>query len=540
MARKSRKNLEAAPKNPVRKPIFYAGAYIRLSVVDRKQKGDSIETQQAIINAFIEEYPDLELREIYIDNGQTGQSFDRPAFGRMITDMESGRINCCIVKDLSRLGRNAIDAGYYIEKYFPSKGIRFIAVTDDYDSINGQSGSMIVSLKNMVNETYAIEVGRKIRATHQMNIQDGRYVGNLPPYGYLKSRDDCHILVPDEYAAPIVCHIYEMAAEGQSVKAIMKWLTENEVLTPSRYFHSIGLLVEKKISPHTHWSYGAVDTLLSNRMYCGDMVQGKSKTISHVTKKLPKSEWTIVENTHEPVISRELWSQVQQMRDTSGKQKTPMFNTPSKENVFSRKIFCGHCGFTMVRRRYNEKTYGYVCNTLRFYADGACNGAKITETELKKTLLNMLSLQKSNIAGVLSSMSQEKQSTNNVNEELLSVQTELAKNKQFFKGLYESLVDGDISSAEYKEMKAAYELKIAALTEREKQLHEADRKRIRQENELSKAQQSVWSLRSISDLTTEVVGRLIERISVYEDKHIEVKFTFTDEIFFGHGGADNA
>ena len=143
MARKSRKNIVDAPVREVQKPVFYAGAYIRLSVVDRKNKGDSLENQQAIINSFIAEHDNIELREIYIDNGHSGQSFERPAFLRMIADMESGKINCCITKDLSRLGRNAIDSGYYIERHFPAIGVRYIAVTDDYDSADGQSGGII-------------------------------------------------------------------------------------------------------------------------------------------------------------------------------------------------------------------------------------------------------------------------------------------------------------------------------------------------------------------------------------------------------------
>ena len=538
MARKSRKNLENAPMQAAKKSVYNAGAYIRLSVVDRKQKGDSIETQQAIISAFIDEYPNIELREVYIDNGKTGQSFDRPAFGRMVADMESGKINCCIVKDLSRLGRNAIDAGYYIEKYFPSKGIRFIAITDDYDSLDGHGGGIMVSLKNMVNETYAIEVGRKIRATHQMNIGSGRYVGNLPPYGYLKSKDDCHQLVPDETTAPIVSHIYEMAAEGQSVKAIMRWLTDANVLTPSRYFYSIGLLVESKIGPHAHWSFGVLDTLLSNRMYCGDMVQGKSKTVNYVTKKLPKSEWTIVPNTHEPIVSRELWEQVQEIRDNSGSKKRPMFTTPTAENIFLRKVYCGHCGFSMGRRRYSEKAYGFVCSTSRLYPDGACNGAKISEVELRKTLLNMLSKQKANIGEILSSISSGEQSVSKESDELVSIRAELEKNKLYFKGLYESLISGDITTVEYHEMKVAYEAKITALTERERQLREYGKQRVHQENLLTGAQQSVRSLKRMSDLTTEVIDRLVERIDIFEDKHIEVKFTFTDEVLIGNGGED--
>jgi DNA invertase Pin-like site-specific DNA recombinase len=364
MARKSRKNLDFTDVSSVVKPVYNAGGYVRISVVDVRQKGDSIETQQSIINSFIAEHPDIELREVYIDNGLSGQTFERPAFKRMIADMENGRINCCIVKDLSRLGRNAIDSGYYIEKYFPAHKIRFVAITDDYDSADSNSGGVMINLKNMVNEAYALEVGRKIRATHQMNIKSGRFVGSAPPYGYLKSRDDCHKLIPDEYAAHIVRHIFEMTADGKSVKDILKWLTANEILTPSRYLHSIGVLNESKVSPHSHWSYQRVSEILCNRVYCGDMVQGKTKIVHQTSKKIPKSEWIIVENTHEAVISRELFEKVQNIRGATSGVKESVYTTPAKENLFSGRIFCGHCGFSMVRRRYNESTYGYVCHTV--------------------------------------------------------------------------------------------------------------------------------------------------------------------------------
>ena len=153
MARKSRKGLDAAAQPSIpQKTVYHAGAYVRLSVEDRKRVGDSIETQQAIIREFIDDRNDFELREIYIDNGTSGQSFERPAFLRMKEDIESGLINCCITKDLSRLGRNAIDTGFYIETYFPKHGVRYIAVTDGYDSIDGQSGGIMVSLKNMVTQ----------------------------------------------------------------------------------------------------------------------------------------------------------------------------------------------------------------------------------------------------------------------------------------------------------------------------------------------------------------------------------------------------
>ena len=201
MARKSRKGVDAnTTASIVAAPAFYVGAYIRMSVEDRKRKGNSIENQQSLIAMYIEEHAGLELTEVYIDDGLSGRFFDRPAFSRMIEDMESGKINCCITKDLSRLGRNAIDTGYYIEKFFPIKGIRYIAITDNYDSADPKSGGLMISLKNMVNEAYALEVSRKVRATIQMNIRNGCFVGSIAPYGYFKSENDCHKLVVDPYA----------------------------------------------------------------------------------------------------------------------------------------------------------------------------------------------------------------------------------------------------------------------------------------------------------------------------------------------------
>jgi DNA invertase Pin-like site-specific DNA recombinase len=179
MARKSRKNAGAegsAQTKAAKKTVLNVGAYVRLSAVDKKNEGDSIDTQQAIISSFIAERPGFELREIYIDNGLSGQSFERPAFQSMIADMESGIINCCITKDLSCLGRNAIDTGYYIEKYFPTHGIRYIAITDDYDSADGNSGGITIALKNMINERYAIDIGRKTRATKLLQIREGGFV----------------------------------------------------------------------------------------------------------------------------------------------------------------------------------------------------------------------------------------------------------------------------------------------------------------------------------------------------------------------------
>jgi DNA invertase Pin-like site-specific DNA recombinase len=537
MARKSRKNIGLAPPRETATPIFSIGAYIRLSAVDKKQKGDSIETQQAIIEAFIAERPDMELREAYIDNGLSGQSFERPAFQRMIADMERGKINCCVTKDLSRLGRNAIDTGYYIEKYFPMRGVRFIAITDGYDSASERgsagSGSIMVSLKNMVNEAYALDIGRKIRATKQMNIRAGCFVGRFPPYGFLKDPADNHKLIPDPETAPVVRTMYQMAADGTGVNVIAKWLNNNGILPPRRYFHSKGLATDKEADGSVHWSKGVIYAILKNRIYCGDMVQGKYKTQSHVQEKLPQSEWVITENTHEAVVGRELFARVQRLWEKRDKTHQSRYSAPDTKNILLRKVFCGHCGHTMFRRRSSETQHSFYCNTRQMYDKGDCKLVSVNETALKEMIVAMLQKQAGKIIGGNAPSGDSVQPGNEYMDELRNVQAEIDRNSRYLKGLYETYVNRAITGDEFKEMKLSYEAKIAALTEKEKRLRDASYDRIRQQTALEQASMDMRSVLCASDLTADAVDTLIERIRIFEDKSIKVKFTFIDEELSG-------
>ena len=530
MARKSRKNADdTIAAVAVGTPTFRVGGYVRLSAEDKKVKGDSIETQQAIIKAYVEEHSDLELTDIYIDNGLSGQSFQRPEFNRMIEDMESGKINCCISKDLSRLGRNAIDTGYYIEKYFPTKGIRYIAITDDYDSADPNSGGIMVNLKNMVNEHYALEIGRKIRQTKQMNIRKGKFVGRLAPYGYMKSVDDKHQLVVDPYAAPIVRTMYELASEGSGVTEILNWLNSGGILPPKRYYHSIGLTTDNDIEgKHIHWGKGVVYAILKNRVYCGDMVQGKFQTNSYVQKALPKSDWIIVEDTHEGIVSRELYGMVQARWSDSQNSK----RTPSSENIFLRKVFCGHCGYSLKRRKSGNKEANYhlACSTRQVYSIEDCVPVSISESDLKEALLELLGKQAVIIGiediGINQTRYSEQQST--YKAALRELQSEIGKNSHFLKSLYESLMTQDITQDEYRELKTGYESKIADLTAKEKDLRNIMVEQLEQESATANAATHILGIRHIDDLTAERLDRLVERILVFEDRHIEVYFKFAD------------
>jgi len=542
MARKSRKNIESAPVQAVQKPLFSAGAYLRLSVVDRKNKGESLDNQQAIIDAFVSGRDDIEIKESYIDNGFSGQSFERPAFLRMIADMESGKINCCITKDLSRLGRNAIDSGYYLERHFPSLGVRYIAVNDGYDSADGQSGGIIISLKNMINEAYALDVSRKVRATIQMNIKNGKFIGSSAPFGYFKSGEDCHQLVIDEYAAPVVRLMFEMAAAGERHQTILAWLNDNRIMPPRRYFNSIGLASDNEVGALTDWwSLRGVRDVLSNKVYYGLLAQGRSRVVGGVQMDMPESEWTVTENAHEAIVSRELYETVQKSWIRRNVTDKPYYKGPNTENIFAHKLFCAQCGHAIIRKRSGDNFYKYLCNTGIHYTKDACGGVKITETAMKETMLDMLRRYEPYLQQALSPEGDTVVATgahadNGFQSELAAAQSELDRNRRYLEGLYESLVSGDISDAEYKDMKAAYEAKVASLAARTKGLREEIQKRARLESSLSQAHASVRTITAISDLTAEMIDRLIERIVVYPDGRIYVKFSFLDEAVYNMEG----
>jgi len=526
MARTSKKGKDAAEVSSKTRQTYTVGAYVRLSVLDRKEKGDSIETQQAIIKAYIDERPDLELAEIYIDNGRSGQSFDRPAFIQMIADMENGKINCCISKDLSRLGRNAIDTGYYIEKYFPTHGIRYIAITDNYDSIS-DNNSIMVSLKNMFNEAHALESGRKVKVAKQVCMKSGKYVGRMAPYGYLKSKANKHVLIPDENIAPIIKQIFEMAGNGVAVSVIKNWLNDNEILPPRCYFHSIGLVSDKELPDQKHWSIKTVYAILRNRVYCGDIIQGKYTVKDSVLKKKPESDWVIVENTHEALVSRELFEKIQSIRDKNRKG----YSTPKvfPKNIFVGKILCGHCGYSLERSRWGKNNYAFACRTNINYSTDDCTSFAITENSLKEMFFSFLNEQAAILNGITSS-SQISKERDIQKAELAKLQSEINKNSYFLKSLYESLMNTDITNVEYKELKAGYEAKIASLSEKEAQMRISMMESAINSTKISKAIDHLQTVQQISDLSAEIIDKLVDKILIFRDKHIEVHLKFADEV----------
>lgn len=355
MARKSRKDAAAlaAPKKAAMK-IWRAALYIRLSVEFNGKRGDSLETQRQIMEAYIALCPDIEIADIYTDNGTTGRTFEREAFQRMLADVEAGKINCIVVKDLSRLGRNTIDTGYYIEKYFPLHGVRFIAVNDQFDSEDSErSGNhLIVPLKNMINEAYAADISKKVRAQQNQAMRDGEFVGARPPYGYRKDPDNCHRLLVNEDTAPIVRQIFRWTLDGVALNVIVKRLNEGGVMTPGYYHASCGLFsYDNKLAGSGKWQTWTVGKILADQVYTGDMVQGKHTNIGHKQVVTKPEDWIVVRNTHEPLVSREVFAKAQAVREQMASKYTRTMKVPYSENILRGRVFCAYCGKNLHRQR---------------------------------------------------------------------------------------------------------------------------------------------------------------------------------------------
>jgi len=386
MARKSRKTPQPAAEEFICQPCIAAG-YVRLSSDDRRKKGDSIATQKNIISHFITMNPDIKLYDFYVDNDETGTNFERPAFQKMLADLEGGKINCVIVKDLSRFGRNAIDTGYYIEKYLPSLNVRFISINDSFDTDDGDGG-IIIPLKAVIAEAYAVDIGNKVRSVHRQNIAEGRFVGGRSPYGYLKAPDDCHKLVIDPETAPVVRQIFEWAAQGVRPYKITHRLNDAHILPPSRYKFEKGIIVSESIKGCDYWKPATITEILRDKVYQGDMVQGKTRKVNHRRVEVAPDEWITVENTHEPIVSHELFESVRVMlAQMSEYIKNP--SVPYTPNIFMGKVFCGHCGFVMHRHRNK-----YACSCLwnvttiqTILADEQYTGTYVAgKTEVKDTI----------------------------------------------------------------------------------------------------------------------------------------------------------
>ena len=534
MARKSRKGV-SAPEQPKKDymKIWRTALYIRLSVEFNGKRGDSLETQRQIMEAYAALCPDLEIVEVYTDNGITGRTFEREAFQRMLADVDAGKINCIMVKDLSRLGRNTIDTGYYIEKYFPLHRVRFIAVNDQFDSEDSENSGnhLIVPLKNMINEAYAADISKKVRAQQNQAMRDGEFVGARPPYGYRKDPDNCHRLLVNEDTAPIVRQIFQWTVDGVALNVIVKRLNEQGVMTPGYYLASIGLITSKKLMGSGKWQTWTVGKILADEVYTGDMVQGKHTNVGHKQVVTKPVDWIVVRNTHEPLVSREVFAKAQAVREQMASKYTRTMKVPYSENILRGRVFCAHCGKNLHRQRSHGR-YFYRCISNDRMGEGSCTGGIIhlPEPDLFDAILTIIR-QKAEV--VIGEALRLKRCDNKIATQKAQVDQEIAelgrqtqKNKTIRAGLYENFVKGILTRAEYLEMQEDYSQKISGAVERVQQLQTRQSELERQMERCTSMADKLAAVDKDTALSALLVEQLIERVTVNGPDDVSVKFSF--------------
>ena len=537
MARKSRKNLIV--DMPAISSIYIRTAmYIRLSVEDNHNRGNSLDNQQLIIRDYLADKPEFEIIGTYIDNGLSGMNFDRPDFQRMLADIEAGRIDCVIVKDLSRLGRNLIDTSYYIEQYFNTHGIRFIAVTDHFDSAvtDQQHGSILLPLKNMINEAYALDIGRKIKAQAHQAMLNGDYIGARAPYGYKKDPQNCHRLLVDEEAAAVVQQIFQWAYERVGLNPIVKRLNEAGIVPPATYKEQHGDAGKNYVTGSRKWQTRTISMILQNRTYTGDMVQGKSKMVDHRQLSNDPDSFIIVPNTHPALVSHEMFDAVQAYRQEVTEASRNIIAKPFTPNIYKGKIFCAHCGRSLHRQRSTRKkgpdVYVFHCLTNSRVNKNGCAGVLITEMELYQTVMEILSRELAAELGNQGSLSKLKNEQEKEKDRITKVMVEkrrtLDSSRKMQRTLYEDHIKGILPNADYESLRREAQTLHDQL---EKDISALEAERASIEKQMQKQQRTkegAEELKKAKLLTAELLDKLLSRIEVSHSHEVSISFLFRD------------
>lgn len=517
--------------------LFNVAIYIRLSREDGdKEESDSVGNQRKLLTEYVSRHDDFILYDIYIDDGFTGTNFNRPAFQKMITDIEDKKVNCVVVKDLSRFGRDYIDTGRYLERIFPELGVRFISVSDNIDSIK-QAYDMLLPIKNIFNEQYARDISNKIQATVKSKQKAGEFIGAFTSYGYKKSPVNKNKLVIDEYASEVVKRIFAMYAQGLGKQSIAKQLNAEGILCPSEYKKLNGENYKNcnRLKTTSYWTYSTINTMLHNEMYIGNMIQGKKhQRMRGKQRKVDKENWVRVENTHEPIIDRDTWDKVQKLLS----KKHRDIDLETNKNIFAGFIKCGDCGRSMMknfwRRADGSKSYSFYCGTYKRSGKDYCTPHTLPFQVLNDIVLGDLKAIIRNVENLQELIKKqsctELKIRNSTNTELIKVKSELERVKKLKKSIYEDYKDELISKEEYLSYREDYQQK-EALYSKQIQTLEAKKKETVTENIF----ETPWlkrllELKDIEELDRDIVVGMIDEITVYENRKIKIRYNFGDEL----------
>ena len=505
--------------------LYRAAAYCRLSREDGdKPESDSIVHQQYIIEDYCKRHSEFRVVGVYADDGATGTNFDREQFQRMIADIEAGKIDCVIVKDLSRFGRDYIDMGFYLERYFPGKGVRFIAVGDGVDSDNGPY-DMLLPLKNVFNTQYAKDISDKVRSAFKTKQKRGEFCGAFACYGYLKDPENKNHLIVDPVAAEVVRRIFRMTADGVGQVRVAKALNDDQIPCPSDYKRMMGMKYAngKRLQETCYWTYSTVHKILRNEAYIGNMVSSRAvrATMHGKAKSADKSEWIVVEGTHEPIVSRELWDAVQAVIA----KNTRAIDFAGHVGLFAGFLRCADCGRSLARTTWRGRTT-YSCGSYHRYGFTACTSHYIKEEDLCAIVLNDLN---QIIAGVkdLKALAERSEgqapSTQHREDRRKRLQAALERVQRLKQSAYEDYRDKLLSREEFLRYKADYDAQEESLT----------RQSAEQPKDAEPMLHQPWASEllkhgKLERLDRATLAQTVEVIRVFEGRHIEIPYRFSD------------
>ena len=509
--------------------------YARVSTKSTEQVS-SIENQTRYYTEKVEKTPNWEMLEIYSDDGHTGTDANRENFQRLLSDVMSGKINCVVVKDLSRFARNYSDAGSLIDNLFVQMGVRFISLAENVDSyLNPDSvSSIIVPITNVMNDQYCYQTSKKIRQVFDYKRRNGQYIGAFAPYGYVKHPKDKHRLIIDPDAAEIVKLIFSLFLKGTSKRAIALYLNEHGVPSPSAYKLQKGIPVSTRGYDDPMWGARMIHSILTNPTYTGDLAQGRSRVKSykvHEVESVPREEWVEVAGTHESIIDYETFDKVQALlqRDTRTSPKG------REVHLFSGFLKCADCGRAITRSVGNNNNVYYACSTYKNRSRTACTMHSIKHNRLEAAVLFAvqqqvhLAVSYSEMIARINTAPVKKSQSIRLEELIAAKERELAKISRYKQSLYQDWKDGEITQQDYRDMKADYERQTIALTD---VLARLNAERAELANGVKSEHPALVAFtkhQNIDQLSRELLVELIDHIKVYENGNISVRFKFADE-----------
>lgn len=548
MARKSRKNITAdMPSTKVSEKVYRCALYARISVEsERKREADTIGNQLQLLKDYVSEHQDLMIYDIYSDDDISGVDFVRPEFSRMMNDLRDGKINCIIVKDLSRLGRNYLESGEYIEMVFPFFQCRFIAITDRFDTKYNQA-DFSVQLKNLANEMYAKDISKKIISVKRNAQEQGKFTSGRAPYGYQIDPEDKQHFVIDEETAPIVRQLFELLAEGNTIHGVATIMNERGIPSPGRVLYDRGIATTDKYK-NSKWFMQTIRRMLTDEIYLGWMVSGRYRSTYQTTgkkgiKKCPREEWIITKGTHEPIVTEDLFNTVQEYfaKTKEAYGQTALYNSKNKKgSMFTGHLRCGECGKGMYLRfkkdKNGEKTGWYYCPMHENYNSSYCTKKAMKQEDLESVILKLIRAQiqlftdSRDLCLSLNKRESSKTKYRLYCTHIRDIRTQIDKCVERKASLYTDFADGIISQDDYISMGQQYAQKADDLRIFLSELeHEAQKYNPTYAVAGSWAQ-LVEKYQDIDALSEEIVDAFIDVVTLYNNGHVDVKFNFRDEM----------